>query len=97
MECDNGAFALFAHMQHGSVDVAPGQVVARGQLLGRVGHSGNSTAPHLHFQLMDRADPLTAKGIPCTFREYEVFQNGQWQVVRKGVPSNKDRIRFKPE
>ncbi len=97
MECDNGAFALFAHMQNGSVAVKTGQIVARGQLLGRVGHSGNSTAPHLHFQLMDRVDPLTAKGIPCAFGEYEIFQDGQWQVIHKGVPSNKDRIRFKPE
>jgi len=94
MECDNGAFAVLAHMQNGSVAVAAEQTVARGQLLGRVGHSGNSTAPHLHFQLMDRADPLTAKGIPCAFREYEIFCDGSWQTVANGIPSDKDRIRL---
>jgi murein DD-endopeptidase MepM/ murein hydrolase activator NlpD len=93
MECDNGAFALFAHMQNGSVAVTPGQTVARGQLLGRVGHSGNSTAPHLHFQLMDNADPLVAEGLPCAFREYELFHDDQWQPVTGGIPSNRDRIR----
>jgi hypothetical protein len=92
MECGNGAFAVFAHMQNGSVAVKTGQAVARGQLLGRVGHSGNSTAPHLHFQLMDNADPLIAKGIPCSFREYELFADGKWQTIHNGIPTETDRI-----
>ncbi|WP_353826570.1 M23 family metallopeptidase [Agromyces sp. SYSU T0242] len=40
------------------------QRVASSDLLGRVGHTGNSTAPHLHFQLMDSAGLMTANGIP---------------------------------
>ena len=40
--------------------VAPGERVVAGQRLAQVGHSGNSTAPHLHFQLMDGPDYLTA-------------------------------------
>ena len=45
-------FAGFAHLAPGSVAVVEGQTVAAGEILGRVGHTGNSTAPHLHFQLM---------------------------------------------
>jgi murein DD-endopeptidase MepM/ murein hydrolase activator NlpD len=87
------AYACFAHFQRDSVCVTEGQEVKAGEPLGRVGHSGNSTAPHLHFQLMDGADWLTAKGVPCAFRRYERFRDGKWEEVLNGVPSVKDRIR----
>ena len=46
---DDGTMALYAHLQQGSIAVIPGQTVGIGTLLGRVGNSGYSTAPHLHF------------------------------------------------
>lgn len=94
MKCRENVFAGFAHLKTGSVAVAAGQCVTKGQKLGEVGHSGNSTAPHLHFQLMDRSDLRTAKGIPCAFERYERFRGGEWKVVRQGIPSDQDRIRF---
>ena len=36
-----------------------------GQVLARLGNSGNSDAPHLHFQVMDANSPLGAEGLPC--------------------------------
>lgn len=94
MKCSGHVYAAFAHLQMGSVAVSAGQSVKKGDLLGKVGHSGNSTAPHLHFQLMDSSDWLSAKGIPCAFEQYEIFQDGEWKTVYKGVPTDKDRIRF---
>jgi murein DD-endopeptidase MepM/ murein hydrolase activator NlpD len=94
MRCDPNVYAAFAHLKQGSIAVAVGQSVKKGDLLGKVGHSGNSTAPHLHFQLMDRADLRTAKGIPCAFERIELFQNGEWKTVSRAVPSREDRFRF---
>jgi murein DD-endopeptidase MepM/ murein hydrolase activator NlpD len=86
-------WAAFAHLTTGSVAVRVDQEVQAGDLIGRVGHTGNSTAPHLHFQLMDSADPLTARGIPCAFRAYEVLRDGSWLRVEGGIPGRDDRIR----
>ena len=86
-------FAAFAHLTTGSVAVTAGQAVRAGEVIGRVGHTGNSTAPHLHFQLMDGADMLTAQGVPCAFTELEVERNDRWEIARDVVPNRQDRIR----
>jgi hypothetical protein len=72
-------YALYAHPASGSVVVGTGKVVHVGEVIARLGHSGNSTAPHLHLQLMDAADPLHANGIPCAFAEYLVQGNAGWE------------------
>lgn len=87
-------YAAFAHLTTGSVSVRSGDVVAVGDRIGRVGHTGNSTAPHLHFQLMDGPDPLIARGIPCAFRALEVERDGTWPVVSNVIPRATDRIRY---
>jgi hypothetical protein len=92
IETDDG-YAVYAHAQTGSILVSPGDKVISGQQLANVGHSGNSTAPHLHFQLMDHPDPLIAQGIPCCFRVYEVYHSGAWHLVHNGIPKATDRIR----
>jgi murein DD-endopeptidase MepM/ murein hydrolase activator NlpD len=87
------AYAFLAHAQEGSILVSPGDKVSLGQPLARVGHSGNTTAPHLHFHVMDRQDLKTANGIPCCFRDYEVLREGSWETVHNGIPKATDRIR----
>lgn len=87
------ALAMFAHARNGSVRVKPGDQIITGQKIAEVGHSGNSTSAHLHFQLMDNADLLKAKGIPCCFREYDLFENGAWRKITNGIPGRRDRIR----
>jgi murein DD-endopeptidase MepM/ murein hydrolase activator NlpD len=87
-------FAAFVHLAPGSVAVHEGQDVQRGEVIGRVGHTGNSTSPHLHFQLMDSADPMLATGIPCAFATYDVLHADAWVRVESGIPGKRDRIRF---
>jgi hypothetical protein len=65
-----GRYAFYAHLQPGSVRVKVGQRVHRGEVLGLLGNSGNSNAPHLHFQLMDGPTPLGSEGIPYRFSAF---------------------------
>ena len=65
-------FAIYAHLQPGSITVKPGQRVPRGEALGRIGNSGFSQGPHLHFQLAN-ADGLNGEGIPYVLNEYDSF------------------------
>ena len=85
---------VFAHLTTGSVAVREGDAVRTADVLGRVGHTGNSTAPHLHFQLMDGPDPLVAKGVPCAFRAYEVEDGDTWRLVEEGIPRANQRVRW---
>ena len=53
----NGLYTLYAHGQNGSRTVSEGQTVKQGQQIMRVGTTGNSTGPHLHFEV--RTSPGT--------------------------------------
>jgi Peptidase family M23 len=48
-----GEYAAYAHMQTGSLRVQVGQRIRTGQVIGLLGNSGNTTAPHLHFGIVD--------------------------------------------
>ena len=67
IEHAEGEFALYAHLIRGSVTVAPGDRVTRGQVIGRCGHSGHSTEPHLHFHLQDSGELWEGMGLPVRF------------------------------
>jgi murein DD-endopeptidase MepM/ murein hydrolase activator NlpD len=67
-----GFYVLLAHLRKGSVVVKAGDGVREGELLAYTGNSGNTMLPHLHVQVMDRADPAdpTVSGVPARFRDY---------------------------
>ena len=65
-------WALYAHLQPGSIAVAVGDEVVAGQPLARLGNSGNSIAPHLHFGLLDGPDPSHANSVPFVVDRYTV-------------------------
>ncbi len=65
----DGTYAAVAHLRQGSVCVQPGQRVSAGQQVGECGNSGNSTEPHVHFQLMDHPQAALAAGLPFRFSE----------------------------
>ena len=65
-------YAMYAHMQLGSIKVHKGDRVKLGQVIGLVGNTGNSVAPHLHFQVMDRPSSLASSGLPYEIKDFRV-------------------------
>ncbi|HEY1134083.1 MAG TPA: M23 family metallopeptidase [Nocardioides sp.] len=68
---DDGVVAAYAHLRRGSAAVRTGQRVAVGDVLGRVGNTGNTSMPHLHVHLMDREHVDAAAGLPITWTGLE--------------------------
>jgi hypothetical protein len=71
LDLSGGRRALYAHFQPGSLRVKKGDKVKRGQVLGLVGNSGNSTEPHLHFHVADGATALAAEGVPYQLEAFD--------------------------
>jgi hypothetical protein len=65
-------FALYAHLQPGSIKVHRGDKVKLGQVLALVGNSGNSVAPHLHFQVAGGPSPLASNGLPYEIDDFQI-------------------------
>jgi murein DD-endopeptidase len=72
LDIGQGAFAYYAHLQPGSLTVKKGDTVHRGQVLGLVGNTGNSTEPHLHFHLADRNAAIDSEGLPYAFDAFDL-------------------------
>lgn len=63
---DDGTFATYAHLSKG-IDVEPGQAIARGDVLGRSGNTGYTTAPHLHFSVWRLDREGRGESVPIRF------------------------------
>jgi murein DD-endopeptidase MepM/ murein hydrolase activator NlpD len=85
LDLGQGRFATYAHLQAGSVRVATGDRVAAGALLGRIGNSGHSLGPHLHFHLSDADSPLAGEG--CRSHCVQAPRSGARTVAQlQGTP-----------
>ena len=94
VDIGGGAYAFYAHLQRGSLKAKLGDKVKAGQVLGLLGNTGNSTAPHLHFHLMDGPSPLNSNGLPYVFRRFTstgVVPAGQEDAMEDGTAATVDK------
>ena len=73
LDLGDGRFAFYEHLKPGSLRVKPGQRVKRGEVIGALGFTGDSTGPHLHFHVADGISPLGSEGVPFEFERFEVL------------------------
>jgi murein DD-endopeptidase MepM/ murein hydrolase activator NlpD len=67
----NSEYSVMAHMQQGSVTVKPGERVTAGQVIGRLGNSGDSFGPHLHYQLQSGPQLFHGQSLPFRFQNID--------------------------
>jgi hypothetical protein len=92
LDLGGGRYGFYAHLQPGKIRVKLGDRVKRGQVIGLVGNSGNSTEPHLHFHVCDANSPLASEGLPYAFTSFEVqgqglIENGHWAWKPSSAPA----------
>jgi len=68
----NGEYSLLCHFKHDSIKVKVGDKVKQGEVLGLCGNTGNTTQPHIHFNLQDGPLMHTAKALPAQFKKIVV-------------------------
>ena len=67
----NSEYSVMAHMQHGSVRVKVGERVAATQMIGKLGNSGSSFGPHLHYQLQSGPQLFQGQSLPFRFQRVD--------------------------
>jgi hypothetical protein len=88
-------FAQYMHLQAGSLRVKAGDRVRRGQVLARVGASGDAREPHLHFQVSTSASPFGGEGVPYLITQYRIkTAQDTWETRTHELPMESMVIDF---
>lgn len=79
----NSEYSVMMHMQTGSVAVKVGDRVATGQVIGRLGSSGSSGGPHLHYQLQSGPRLWQYQSLPFRFQNIDApLHRGEYFVAK---------------
>jgi hypothetical protein len=85
-------YSLMAHLKLGSIRVKVGDRVKRGQVIALCGNSGNSSEPHLHFELCNTPVFQDATALPCVFGRVRVTRDGKTEVREQYSPVKGDTV-----
>jgi len=84
LEVAQNQYLFLVHLKSGSLRVAPGDRVRRGDVLAHVGNSGNTSEPHVHMHLQDTPAIARGQGIPFHFGNYLDESTGE--TIARGMP-----------
>lgn len=91
LEIAPNVFAWYAHLRQGSIGVKVGEAVKAGSLIAKLGNSGPSEGPHLHFGLLNKPDPVGGRSLPFVFDAFTSVGAVDLDA------SNGDRLVIQPE
>ena len=96
LDIGGAQFAYYMHLQPGSVRVRAGDLVRRGQVMARVGASGDAREPHLHFEVTTSSKPLFGEGVPYLIDRYRCMTacEGDVELHVHELPMNQNVIEF---
>jgi murein DD-endopeptidase len=96
LDLGDGRFAVYEHLAPGSIRVARGDRVQRGQVIASLGFTGDSTEPHLHFHVADDPSPLKGEGLPFELEQFRVQGPGpgSGQLRRRERPAPNSLVTF---
>jgi hypothetical protein len=95
LDLGDGQFAHYCHLQPGSLRVKVGDRVRSGEVLARIGVSGDPNVPHLHFEVTTSATPLVGEGVPFVFDQFSVkTPDGLSKTVKREIPSRNMLVDF---
>src|SRR5262245_26890625 len=83
---DGDHYAFYAHLEPGSIRVKLGQRVKKGDVIAKIGNTGNASGPHLHFQICDSNNLNASQGQPYVFERFELEGiQPNWAPLADGV------------
>lgn len=88
LDIGGGRYAFYAHCVPNSFLVKVGDVIKEGDPIALLGNSGNSTAPHLHFEITDGPDILFSNGLPFVLKEYTKVADFETGPITPTVVTN---------
>lgn len=65
----NGEYSLLCHFKYDSIRMKVGDRIKQGDVIGLCGNTGNTSEPHIHFNLQDGPRMHTAKALPAQFEK----------------------------
>jgi murein DD-endopeptidase MepM/ murein hydrolase activator NlpD len=96
LDLGHGQFAYYAHLQPGSLRVKLGQQVTRGAVVARIGNSGSSFEPHLHFEVTTSPMAMRGEGVPYVIDDFTVVSGGTRSSRHHELPIAGSLIEFRP-
>lgn len=96
LDLGGGQFAFYHHLQPGSVRVKAGDRVRRGQVLARVGASGDAREPHLHFEVTTSPKQGIGEGVPYLIDRFRCKSggNGSMELRIRELPLDNSVVEF---
>jgi murein DD-endopeptidase MepM/ murein hydrolase activator NlpD len=96
LDLGGGQFAYYMHLQPGSLRVKAGDRVRRGQVLARIGASGDAREPHLHFEVTTSSKLLAGEGVPYLIDRYssKTPSDGPAELHTHELPLDKNVVIF---